>query len=262
MKLIPFEKYEGAGNDFILLDFIEGELLDLKDQVLMEKLCDRNFGIGADGIIALCPDEQYDFRMKYLNSDGRFSSFCGNGSRCISLYASRKWNMNKFNFIAADGPHSSEIMDHNTVKILMKDIEGLENTALGPLVQTGSPHLIVEVEDVFKYEINSEGKRLRNEFSEEGVNVNFIQITGDQSLKIATFERGVEKETLACGTGIVASSYYLANKLKLQGQQSLQVEAKGGKLQVELFMDNKLKATTVHLIGPANQVYSGFWPIY
>ncbi|MEO6190362.1 MAG: diaminopimelate epimerase, partial [Saprospiraceae bacterium] len=196
MRLFAFEKYEGAGNDFIILDFMQGEFLDLTDQLFIEKLCNRHFGIGADGVIALCPEDSYDFRMKYLNSDGRFSTFCGNGSRCISLYAYYKWKKKTFDFVAADGHHHSEILDGNRIKVKMKDIEGLEKSSHESLIQSGSPHLIIEVDDAFNYHVVEEGRRIRNDFSIEGANVNFIEIINPLQLKIATYERGVEDETL------------------------------------------------------------------
>lgn len=259
MKLFAFEKYEGAGNDFIIVDFFDYEFLDLNDEAFMNRLCDRHFGIGADGIMALCKEEGYDFRMKYLNSDGRFSTFCGNGSRCISLYAKHKWGKSNFHFIAADGPHDSEVLGEDHIKVKMKSIETIIHTDSGPLVQSGSPHLIFEVFDAFQYNVREEGKRIRNQFSIEGANVNFIQITGDKKFRISTYERGVEDETLACGTGIVASAYYYARQNKLIGLNQIEVEAKGGQLRVLLDMDSDGKASNVYLIGPARKVFSGFW---
>ena len=224
-KVIPFEKFEGAGNDFIIFDFFEFEFIDLNEQAVLERMCDRHFGIGADGIIAVCPDPNYDFRMKYLNSDGRFSTFCGNGSRCAVLYVCNKLNKTKLHFI----------------------------------VQSGSPHIMIEVNDPFHYNIYEEGKKIRNAFSPEGSNVNFIEWKDDQ-LWIATYERGVENETLACGTGITAAAYYQAIQLKLQGYVSIPVISKGGQLKVELNLQGQ-KATDIYLTGPAHHVYAGFYKI-
>ncbi len=260
MKIIPFEKYQGAGNDFVILDFYDhGEFLDLNDQVFMEQLCDRRFGIGADGIIALCKKEGYDFEMKYLNSDGRFSTFCGNGSRCISMYAYRKWAKDYFSFIAADGPHESFILSHDQVKVKMLDIDSFQITEQGAFVNSGSPHLILYVQNVFEHPIRDEGRQLRNSFSKEGANVNFIESISETKIKIATYERGVEDETLACGTGITAAAYYHAIKNKLKGNNILFVMAKGGECKVELNLNSENQAKNVFLTGPAQRVYSGFW---
>ncbi|NOT37927.1 MAG: diaminopimelate epimerase [Saprospiraceae bacterium] len=259
MKIVPFEKYEGAGNDFIILDFFDhGELIDLNDQELIEKMCNRRYGIGADGLIALCRNNEYDFQMKYLNADGLFSTFCGNGSRCITMYAHRKWNRDSFRFLAADGQHESRVLNSETVKVKMKDINAFEVTNCGVFVDSGSPHLIHFVTDSFTYDVNKEGRKLRNEFSKEGANVNFIDSISTEEINIATYERGVENETLACGTGIAAAAYYSAIFNKLSGQQTIKVNAKGGALEVQMTIDGS-RATDIWLTGPAKRVYSGFW---
>ena len=258
MKILAFDKYEGAGNDFIILDFFAGESPDLNDQARMQRLCDRHFGIGADGIIALCPEEGWDFRMLYLNSDGRFSTFCGNGSRCISLFAHNKWKRDHFRFLAADGEHESEITGPGLVRVRMKDIKGMQQTRQGWLVDSGSPHLIREVENAFGHPVREEGRYFRQAFSEEGANVNFITQGEEGMLEIATYERGVEDETLACGTGIVASAYYKASMNGLTGHVVIPVRAKGGNLEVEMHLNNQAEASDVWLKGPARKVFSGF----
>lgn len=261
MNLIAFDKYEGAGNDFIMLDFFAGDTIDLADEVLMRQLCDRHFGIGADGIIALSPEAGYDFRMKYLNSDGRFSTFCGNGSRCISLFAQRKWKRDHFKFIAADGVHESEILPNSQVRVRMKDINAMIQTGQGWLVDSGSPHLIREVENPFEYPVVEEGRKLRNQFSAEGANVNFIDVDSDGVIRIATYERGVEDETFACGTGIVASAYYSAIRNGLQGTVEIPVICRGGQLSVGMTINQSISASEVWLKGPAKKVFSGFYEI-
>ncbi|MFN8280718.1 MAG: diaminopimelate epimerase [Saprospiraceae bacterium] len=261
MKLIAFDKYEGAGNDFIMLDFFAGETIDLSDEVLMRQLCDRHFGIGADGIIALSPEAGYDFRMKYLNSDGRFSTFCGNGSRCISLFAQRKWNRDHFKFIASDGVHESEVLPNGQIRVRMKDINSMIQSGQGWLVDSGSPHLICEVDNPFEYPVVEEGRKLRSGFSAEGANVNFIQVDTQGVLRIATYERGVESETLACGTGIVASAYYWAITKGLLGTVSVPVISRGGHLSVRMTINSTGTASEVWLKGPARKVFSGFYEI-
>ena len=254
-RKIPFEKYEAAGNDFIILDFFEFWHTDINDPLLMARMCDRHFGVGADGIIALCPHEEHAFEMKYLNSDGRFSSFCGNGSRAISHYYYRKYDKTSFDFVAADGLHEAEVLDSSRIRIRMKNLTKPVSTPFGYLVDSGSPHLIKEVDNPFGLKVKEVGKPLRDEFGSDGVNVNFIAIEGNKLL-IATYERGVEDETLACGTGIVASAFYNCWKEQSKGKQLQNVMCKGGSLQVELTIHGDV-AEEVFLIGPVHHVFSG-----
>lgn len=258
MKLFPFEKFQATGNDFIILDFMEESFLNLEDISLMKLLCDRRFGIGADGIIAMCPEYGYDFRMKYLNSDGRFSSFCGNGSRCIAQYYHLKYEKESIDFIAADGPHSARILNQ-IVEVKMRDMDRITKTAMGAYIDSGSPHLIIPAKDLGLIDLVQEGRRIRNEFSTDGVNVNFIQ--WDQSiLRIKTYERGVEDRTLSCGTGITAASYYVAITEKKEGTHTIHVQSDGGPLSVTMNLIQN-KAENVWLKGPAVQVFSGFYPL-
>ena len=204
-RKIPFEKYEGAGNDFILFDFFEFDLVDLTNRQLMELLCHRHYGIGADGILALCKNNLYDFEMKYLNADGRFSSFCGNGSRCISNYAAKKFGKRKLHFLASDGEHFSEILEDDLVKVKMKDISEIKNTEFGVVINSGSPHLIIpEEKPLTNLNLEQTGRQLRNQFQPDGINVNFVTYD-NLNIKMTTYERGVENLTLACGTGITAA---------------------------------------------------------
>lgn len=255
-RLIPFEKYQANGNDFIILDFFNFELIDLSDFHFIHTMCDRRFGIGADGLIALCKSQDYDFNMVYYNADGNLSSFCGNGSRAAVKYMSNKQGKSNFSFEAFDGPHLG-IVDGEQVKVKMKDIDTNEETAFGTLINSGSPHLVLEVSDPFNMDVNSKGRELRTKFGKEGVNVNFIKQIGDH-IQVATYERGVEAETLACGTGIVASSYYANIKNGTNGFSLLKLKAKGGELNVEMQI-NGVSATNIWLSGPANKVFSGFY---
>jgi len=255
---LPFEKFQGTGNDFIILDFFEFEFLDLHQREFIERMCDRRFGIGADGLIAVCKEDGYDFRMKYLNSDGRFSTFCGNGSRCASAYVAQKLNLKTLNFIAADGPHSAWIKD-NFVSVKMQDIQNYEQTPFGPLIQSGSPHLIREVPNPSMVDVFTQGKKLRYDFSSEGANINFVS-NNNGFIQIATYERGVEDKTLSCGTGITASAYFYAVKNGVQGDIVQTIESEGGTLTVSLHLEGNI-ATNVILSGPAEWVYSGFYPM-
>jgi diaminopimelate epimerase len=255
-RLVPFEKYEATGNDFIIFDFMDFELFDLNNRELIKLLCDRHFGIGADGLIALKREVDSDFRMKYFNSDGRLSSFCGNGSRASVKFMASKHSQTTFGFMAEDGAHYGRIQD-NLISVKMKDINSIENTPHGKLIDSGSPHLIVEVEDPWNYPVNEEGKRLRNLFGDEGVNVNFIS-RQNGGIKIATYERGVEWETLACGTGVTAAAYFICIVNRFNGLNQIRVEAKGGTLGVSLDL-NDTDATDIWLSGDAKKVFSGFY---
>ncbi len=255
-RKIPFEKYEATGNDFIILDFFEFEWLDLKDVELIKKMCDRHFGIGADGLIAVCPESGIDFYMKYFNSDGNPSSFCGNGSRASIKYMESKQGNNTFSFKAFDGLHEGRVYEGG-IAVKMIDIDSSQITKYGSLIQSGSPHLIVEAQNPWELPINEKGKELRNHFNPNGVNVNFIEILGDV-LKIATYERGVEAETLACGTGVTAAAYYAAIQAHAHGKFSQKVLSKGGALEVEMHIEDQ-QASHIWLSGPANHVFSGFY---
>lgn len=257
-RLIPFEKYEATGNDFVILDFFEFELMDLNDSVLIKTLCDRHFGIGADGLIALVKEDGMDFRMKYFNSDGRKSSFCGNGSRASIKYMASKQSKSEFGFMAEDGRHVGRLMN-GLVSVKMKDIDSPESTSHGTLIQSGSPHLIIYVQNLEEIPVVEEGRRLRNLFGKDGVNVNFISKSHD-GLQIATYERGVEWETLACGTGVTAAAYYHCLRNHLNGHHKIQVNAKGGDLTVELTIDGQ-KAHDIWLTGTARKVFSGFYEL-
>ncbi len=254
-RLVPFEKFEASGNDFIIFDFFEFDLFDLTDTQLIKQLCDRHFGIGADGVIALKNDSELDFSMKYFNSDGNPSSFCGNGSRASVLFMAMKQSKLEFGFNAMDGKHLGKC-NGQSISVKMKDIDGYSETPHGMLIDTGSPHLMIEVDDPWNFEIVSEGRRLRNLFGAQGVNVNFVKNSG-QNIRIATYERGVEWETLACGTGITASAYYFASKNKLSGHQLFKIEAKGGVLELSLNIHDQT-ADSIWLSGHARKVFSGF----
>ena len=257
-RLIPFEKYEATGNDFIIFDFFEFELFDLSDKDFIKSLCDRHFGIGADGLIALKKEEGLDFRMKYFNSDGRISSFCGNGSRASVKYMATKQSKKEFCFVAEDGLHLGRIKN-DLVSVKMKDISSFQTTSYGKVIDSGSPHLIIEVANLVDFPVVEEGRKLRLLFGEDGVNVNFIS-KNDRGIQIATYERGVEWETLACGTGVTAAAYYFCLLDQLNGRHHVNIEAKGGPLNVSLNI-NEQTATDIWLNGGARKVFSGFYEL-
>ncbi len=257
-RLLPFVKYVATGNDFVIFDFFEFNLFDLNDSALIRKICDRHFGVGADGLIALQNEDGFDFRMRYFNSDGRISSFCGNGSRASVKYMGSKQFKSEFSFTAEDGPHLGKIKD-DQVSVKMKDIDDYQKTEHGNLIDTGSPHLIIPVSDPWDFDVITVGRNYRKQFDPEGVNVNFISMN-QNGLRIATYERGVESETLACGTGVTAAAYFKCVSDHLSGRQSVAVEAKGGNLQVSFTLHEKT-ATDVWLEGQAYQTFAGFYEI-
>ena len=242
------------------------------DQNLIEKLCDRRFGIGADGLILLQKKPGFDFEMVYFNADGRESSMCGNGGRCIVAFAHALGIFaEKCRFYAIDGEHEASIyMARNLwestnlglekwVELKMVDVQLVEDKGDAYVLNTGSPHFVqfetsIEGLDVFK-----KGSKIRNSrpYKKAGINVNFVEKTGKNSIKVATFERGVEDETLSCGTGVTAAalSFYLENNLS--GKQEIAVSTKGGQLAVRFEPNGNLSFKNIWLSGPATQVFTG-----
>jgi len=252
--ILKFEKYHGAGNDFIIID--SNDIITDLNQKQVELLCNRRFGVGADGLMIISKSEQNDFAMKYFNSDGFEGSMCGNGGRCIAKYAYTHGFANKkMSFEAVDGIHNAEILE-KTVCLSMKDVEIIEEFNDGFFLDTGSPHFVKFVDDLSKVNVYNEGKELADDirFSPKRTNVNFVEYNANNS-KIATFERGVEYETLACGTGTVAAalSIYQAKKSK---SEKINLIAKGGELDVVFEKTNKA-FINIKLIGPATFVYKG-----
>ena len=252
---MTFYKYEGTGNDFILIDNRNGDL-SLTSEVV-QRLCDRHFGIGADGLMLLELVAGYDFKMVYYNSDGNESTMCGNGGRCIAAFA-RKLGLihNMARFVAVDGEHTATIGDDGLVSLHMKDVADVENHAGYSLLNTGSPHYIKWVPDTASINVVSEGRVIRNlpEFQPKGINVNFVA-RHNAKLAVRTYERGVEEETLSCGTGVTAAA--IASTGNMTGEFSLDVETRGGKLIVKFTKHTPHSATHVLLIGPATFVFAG-----
>lgn len=251
-----FYKYQGAGNDFIMIDNRDN-MFDGSNEKLIESLCHRRFGVGSDGLILLEEAKGYDFRMVYFNSDGREASMCGNGGRCIVAFA-RKLGLidSKANFIASDGSHDAFIDENGLVDLHMIDVKEIASLIDGYFLNTGVPHLVHFVEDLHIIDVELEGRQLRYDarFQPAGTNVNFVKIEGDK-LTVYTYERGVEAETLACGTGIVASALSAAYMNGMdKGEYS--INAKGGNLKVKFEKQNG-SFTNVWLKGPAELVYSG-----
>ncbi|MBN1768039.1 MAG: diaminopimelate epimerase [Prolixibacteraceae bacterium] len=252
-----FYKYQGAGNDFIMIDN-RTKVFNGKNAKLIEFLCHRRFGVGADGLITLESSGEFDFEMKYYNSDGYEAEMCGNGGRCITAFA-RKLGVieQKAWFMAADGEHEALIGDDNLVDLKMSDVNQVEIHSDGYFLNTGVPHLVHFVDDLNVVDVELEGRQLRYDarFQPAGTNVDFVKHEGDQ-LTVYTYERGVECETLACGTGITASALSAAYKSDVYEGRYF-ITAKGGKLEVKFKREGE-HFTNVWLKGPAEFVYEGF----
>lgn len=257
---IEFYKYQGAGNDFVIIDDRNG-LFDESNFNLINFLCDRRFGIGADGLMLLRSKEGFDFEMVYFNADGHEGSMCGNGGRCIVAFAyHQKIIKEHCVFMAVDGEHEADMIpfDGKTgVSLKMIDVNGVEVDEQFCYLNTGSPHYVQVVDDLKNYDVVSNGKAIRfNErFEKVGTNVNFIELTGKQDLAIRTYERGVEDETLACGTGVTAAVISAYQK-RLITSKEVEVKAMGGLLKV-VFEEKNGVYKNVWLQGPAEFVFKG-----
>ncbi len=252
---MTFYKYHGAGNDFILIDNRNRQISLTTGQVAA--MADRHFGIGADGLMLLEHADGYDFRMVYYNSDGNESSMCGNGGRCITAYAKSLGIINNTaRFIASDGAHTATINNDGLISLQMKDVANMEFHEEFAILNTGSPHYVLWVDDVKNADVFNAGRKIRNQpqFQPKGINVNFVQRAQDKLL-IRTYERGVEDETLSCGTGVTASA--IASTGTATGSFNIDVEAVGGNLNVSFTKDTKTSAVDVILSGPAVFVFKG-----
>lgn len=269
---MQFYKYQGAGNDFILLDQRQTLWLSRDSTKTIAFLCDRHFGVGADGLILLQKHPQLDFEMVYFNADGRESTLCGNGGRCIAAFAKHLGIQapdEGYHFMAIDGEHRA-LLPHSTaaglewVELKMNDVFQIETVMNGTsadfILNTGSPHFVRFVPDPNVLDIVEEGRIIRysDRFRKDGINVNFVQ-ENDGHLTIRTYERGVEDETLACGTGVTAASLAFYKNSGQQGasQVEIPVKAKGGDLKVRFEVNADGSFTNIWLCGPAQRVFTG-----
>jgi diaminopimelate epimerase len=254
---ITFTKYQGTGNDFIFIDNRQNTF-PKNDTKLIEKLCDRRIGIGADGLILLENDAETDFRMVYYNSDGNQSSMCGNGGRCIVAFA-KKLNLisNETTFIATDGLHKAIIQENGFVSLQMKDVEDVKVENDYVFLNTGSPHHVTLVYDIENFDVKNNGARIRYSdlYGKAGSNVNFVKQLSENHFRLRTYERGVEDETLSCGTGATATAIAM-NAIGKTKSSIITLEVEGGNLEVS-FERIANSYTNVHLIGPATFVFEG-----
>lgn len=252
---ILFNKYQGAGNDFVIIDNRKGNF-NPDDSKLINKLCDRRFGIGADGLILISSCLQYDFEMKYYNSDGFEGTMCGNGGRCSSDFAIRAGIAGKkLTFKAIDGIHKA-ISEEGIIRLQMNDLKDPLLVNGNYFINTGSPHYVLFKKNIKDIDVNTDGKNIRwsDDFAPGGTNVNFVEIEKN-GIYVRTFERGVEEETLSCGTGVTASA--IASVLSGHfDTNTIYVKTKGGNLSVSFNISGK-NISDIWLSGPATFVFAG-----
>ncbi len=252
MLKLHFSKYQGAGNDFILIDNRSGTHQLSTDQI--QKLCDRNFGIGSDGLILIEESDSANYFVNFYNPDGS-QSFCGNGSRCAFRMAQRIGLVKKEgSFQAIDGLHQAKSISDD-VSISMSDVAGVDAYKDGFVLQTGSPHFVKFAEEIENIDLVKEAHSIRYDahYKDKGINVNFVLPESD-GIKMRTYERGVEAETLACGTGVTAAALVFA--LSRDHVEAVKVQTRGGKLSVN-FERAGQGFKKIWLTGPAEHVYDG-----
>lgn len=255
--LLHFFKYHGAGNDFIIVDDREENIKWTSS--LIQALCHRQTGIGADGLMLLRKSTKADFKMLYFNADGLEGSMCGNGGRCIAAFAFEQLKIvqSKMCFDAVDGMHEANILNSKMVALKMQDVSKIEWNEEVAILDTGSPHYIIHVDNLQSYDVFNNGRKIREQskFQPRGINVNFIE-EGKNFIHIRTYERGVENETLACGTGVTAVA--IAAAKKETGKFEKKIQTKQGDLFTVTFeKKNPLTAENIVLIGPVQHVFNG-----
>lgn len=254
---VKFYKYQGTGNDFIMIDN-RAYGLNRGMNELYASLCHRRFGIGADGLILLQDKPGYDFEMVYFNSDGRESTMCGNGGRCIIRFAHDLGMVqNNCSFLAVDGAHEGKILSDGNISLKMIDVTHVEPVADAFVMNTGSPHFVSFVNELAQLDVVNfaKGIRYNERFAAQGINVNFVEKKSASEIYVRTYERGVEDETLSCGTGVVACSIATAFKSG-QNIEEVKVETLGGNLTVRFVQTNE-GFSEIYLEGPAERVFEG-----
>jgi len=254
---ITFYKYHGTGNDFVIIDN-RGKSIELtKEQV--HKLCNRHFGIGADGLMLMNDREGFDFDMKYYNADGNESSMCGNGGRCMVQCAyDLGLRKREYHFTAIDGEHKAGIEDNGWIDLKMQDVDKVDVSFFSDFIlDTGSPHYVKLVPDVWNHNVVKEGREIRysKRFAKQGINVNFVETGEEENISVRTYERGVEDETMSCGTGVTAAALVFAHNDN--GFNRVEVKTPGGNLAVEFDKLGETSFRNIWLCGPATYVFRG-----
>jgi diaminopimelate epimerase len=254
---IEFYKYQGTGNDFVILENRDHQY-DALTAKQVKQLCDRRFGIGADGLMLLNNHAELDFEMIYFNADGNESSMCGNGGRCLVQFAKHQgMHKSTYLFMEIDGKHEADIDMHNIVRLKMQDVNKVEYHSGYAILNTGSPHFVKFANNVEEIDVLETGREIRysKTFAAEGINVNFVETTDEDGIFVRTYERGVEDETLSCGTGVTASA--LMNAHNEKGFNRVEVKTPGGHLSVEYNKIDDEHFDNIWLCGPAEFVYKG-----
>jgi diaminopimelate epimerase len=257
---INFYKYQGTGNDFVIIDNRENPISLSKDQI--NQICDRKFGIGADGLMLLNLKEGYDFEMIYFNADGNESTMCGNGGRCLTKFAfDRGIKKEKYKFIAVDGEHEAVLNGLDWVELKMVDVQGITKYQTDSILNTGSPHYVQTVEHLKEWDVFQKGHAIRysKDFAQEGINVNFVEKINSHKISVRTYERGVENETLSCGTGVTAAALVFAPAEN--GNSKIEITTLGGNLAVTFEKVDKDTFKNIWLCGPATFVFKGEFEI-
>ncbi len=259
--MIKFYKYQGTGNDFIIVD--DRQKTFNTDKAHVAQLCHRRFGIGADGLILLQPHQELDFYMQYFNSDGAESSMCGNGGRCLAAFAHLLGlsKNNTMQFMAIDGVHEAKILENNVVSLKMNNVNHIAVFGDSYELNTGSPHYVAFTKQLKSFDLITNAKAIRYNsiYKQAGINVNFIEPTGTNDLFVRTYERGVEDETYSCGTGVTACAIVQAVKNNFSnGQHAINIQTPGGNLTVS-YQKNENTFTNVWLTGPAVLVFTGIF---
>jgi len=254
---IEFYKYQGTGNDFIFIDNRQQNFRK-NDTNLVAAMCDRKFGIGADGLILLEDHATADFKMVYYNADGNLSSMCGNGGRCIVHFARFLGIItSEATFEAVDGLHHATLVS-DEVSLQMNDVSEVKINEDAVFLDTGSPHHVMMVDNLTDFDVYSEGKKIRHEqYGNEGANVNFVAQIDNNTFSVRTYERGVEDETLSCGTGVTAVAIAMHAIGKTDAHR-VDLKTPGGELEVS-FQKTKNGYIEVFLKGAATQVFKGIW---
>ncbi|MDE6375335.1 MAG: diaminopimelate epimerase [Alistipes sp.] len=258
---IPFSKYEGAGNDFILVDD-RRKILSPEPREIA-RLCDRHFGIGADGLMTLTESDRHDCAMHYYNADGSPGEMCGNGARCFALFAEHLGIGGRTKrFEATDGIHEATILSREThageVELGMIDVARIKSGEGWWHLNTGVPHYVEFVTDLPGTDVLGRGRTIRRDETRfpQGTNVNFVEILGEGLLRMRTYERGVENETLACGTGATAAAIAV-NHARQPGTRTFDIDVPGGRLRVRFDREADGRYTNIRLTGPARRVFTG-----
>ena len=261
--MIPFSKYHGAGNDFIIIDN-RNKIVSENHKELFKLLCNRHLGIGGDGLILLQSSKEHDFEMFYVNSDGKPSSMCGNGGRCIVAFAKKTGVVeNEATFMAIDGFHTASISSTGEVKLKMGLHSSIKRDGLFYVLNTGSPHLVLPVKNIDFVKVKETGKQIRDSdpYAKEGININFMEIISSSEAYLRTYERGVEDETLSCGTGVTAASIVLSEIYGNIGSVEKIIHTRGGILKVSFERKEEGEISDLYLEGPTQLVYEGIWPL-